>query len=76
VSFPSFYKRGKDEFIFYNLLHFLFAQEMKQRRAASEGLLDFLTSGNQGEPSSDQLADVSPLLPLSKKIYANTSNGI
>jgi len=40
---------------------------------ASEGFAIFLTSGNQGDPSSDQLADVSPLLPLSKKISQNTS---
>jgi len=45
----------------------LLVQESIQRNTASEGFLVFLTSGNQGEPSSDQLADVSPLLPLSKK---------
>ena len=46
---------------------FLLVQESKQRKTASEGFAIFLTSGNQGDPSSDQLADVSPLLPLSKK---------
>lgn len=57
------------------LLLSLFVQRKEpKRRQTREGLLGFLNSGSQGEPS-DQKA-VSPLLPLIKKICVNPSRVI